>query len=92
VCETAHLVVANRWYGESVGRRPTTTLELDTLCEMEPTEIQARATIAAALIVSHAVDVPSIPTSGDWSKDTVALRLRDLTDYLYQMITTSKRP
>lgn len=59
---------------------------------MEPTEIQARATIAAALIVSGAVDIPSIPTSGDWSKDTAALRLRDLTDYVYQMITTSERP
>jgi hypothetical protein len=57
---------------------------------MEPTEIQARATIAAALIVSRAVEVPSIPTSGDWSHDAAALRLRDLTDYVYQMITTGK--
>ena len=55
---------------------------------MEPTEIQARATIAAALIVRGAVEVPAIPTSGDWSRDTAALRLRDLTDYVYQMITT----
>jgi hypothetical protein len=55
---------------------------------MEPSEIQAKATIAAALIVTRAVEVPSIPTSGDWSKDTAALRLRDLTDYVYQMITT----
>ena len=57
---------------------------------MEAPEIQARATIAAALIVSRAVEVPSIPTSGDWSHDTVALRLRDLTDYVYQMITSGK--
>jgi hypothetical protein len=57
---------------------------------MEPTEIQARATIAAALILSRAVEVPAIPTSGDWSKDTAALRLRDLTDYVYQMITSPK--
>ena len=57
---------------------------------MEPTEIQARATIAAALIVTRAVEVPAIPTSGDWSKDSAALRLRDLTDYVYQMITTSQ--
>ena len=56
--------------------------------EMEPTEIQARATIAAALIVTRAVEVPTIPTRGDWSNDTAALRLRDLTDYVYQMITT----
>lgn len=55
---------------------------------MDPTETQAKATIAAALIVSHAVEIPRIPTSGDWSKDTAALRLRDLTDYVYQMITS----
>ena len=57
---------------------------------MEPTEIHAKATIAAALITSRAVEVPSIPTSGDWSKDAAALRLRDLTDYVYQMITSPK--
>ena len=55
---------------------------------MDPTEIQARATIAAALIVTRAVEVPTMPEDGDWSKDTAAMRLRDLTDYLYQMITT----
>jgi hypothetical protein len=54
---------------------------------MEPTEIQARATIAAALIVTRAVEVPTMPTSGDWSQDTAALRLRNLTDYVYQVIT-----
>jgi hypothetical protein len=56
--------------------------------EMEPTEIQARATIAAALIVTRAVEVPTIPTSGHWSKDIAALRLRDLTDYVYQIISS----
>ena len=54
---------------------------------MEAHEIQARAAIAAALILSHAVEVPTIPTRGDWSNDTAAMRLRDLTDYVYQMIT-----
>jgi hypothetical protein len=54
---------------------------------VEPSEIQARATIAAALITSHAVEIPTIPTSGDWSQDIAALRLRDLTDYVYRMIT-----
>jgi hypothetical protein len=58
--------------------------------DMDPMEIQARATIAAALIMSRAVEVPTIPTSGDWSQDTAALRLRDLTDYIYQMITTAR--
>jgi len=57
---------------------------------MEPTEIYAKAMIAAALITSRAVEVPTIPTSGDWSKDVAALRLRDLTDYVFQMITTPK--
>ena len=59
-----------------------------TRITMDPSEIQARATIAAALILSRAVEVPSIPTTGDWSQDTAALRLRDLTDYVYQMITS----
>jgi hypothetical protein len=57
---------------------------------MEPPEIQARATIAAALILSRAVELPSIPTSGDWSNDSAAIRLRDLTDYVYQMITSPR--
>jgi hypothetical protein len=59
---------------------------------MDPTERQARAIIAAALITSRAVEVPTIPASGDWSQDAAALRLRDLTDYVYQMITTPGRP
>jgi hypothetical protein len=58
---------------------------------VEPNEIQARAIIAAALIMSRAVEVPTIPMSGDWSHDVGAVRLRDLTDYVYQMIT-SPRP
>ena len=55
---------------------------------MDPNELQARATIAAALIVTRAVEVPTIPTTGDWSADSAALRLRDLTDYIYQMLAT----
>jgi hypothetical protein len=58
---------------------------------MEHVEIQARAAIAAALITSRAVEVPTIPTSGDWSRDAAAIRLRDLTDYVYQMITMPKQ-
>jgi hypothetical protein len=54
---------------------------------MEAAEIQARATIAAALIMTRAVEIPTIPENGDWSQDTAALRLRDLTEYVYQMIT-----
>jgi hypothetical protein len=57
---------------------------------MDPIEIQAKAMIASALITSRAVEVPSIPASGHWSHDVAAMRLRDLTDYVYQMITISK--
>jgi len=53
---------------------------------MEPTEIHARATIAAALIMSHAVELPTIPSDGDWSQDIAAVRLRDLTDYVYRVV------
>jgi hypothetical protein len=61
-------------------------MELD----MEPFEIQARTTLAAALIVSRAVALPTIPTSGEWSNDNASIRLRDLTDYVYQLITAPK--
>ena len=59
---------------------------------MDPTEIQARATIAAALIMSHAVEVPTIPRAGIQANDTAAHRLRELTDYVYQAITTARNP
>jgi hypothetical protein len=55
---------------------------------MDTVEIHAKAMIAAALITSRAVEVPSIPLSGEWAHDAAGLRLRDLTDYVYQMITT----
>ena len=54
---------------------------------MEPTEIQARAIIAAALIMSHAVEIPSVPKSGTTSiHDQAAMRLRELTNYVYDSI------
>jgi hypothetical protein len=58
---------------------------------MEQNETLAKAAIAAALIVARAVEVPTIPTSGDWSHDAAALRLRDLTDYVFQMITSPRK-
>jgi hypothetical protein len=58
---------------------------------MDQNEIAAKATIAAALILSRAVELPTIPTSGDWRQDTAALRLRDLTDYVYQMLTDPRQ-
>jgi hypothetical protein len=36
------------------------------------------------------VEVPTIPRSRDWSQETAALRLRELTDYIYLMLTTAK--
>ena len=52
---------------------------------MENSEIHAKAVIAAALIASHAVEIPRIPTSGE-KQDLAATRLRDLTEYVYQAI------
>jgi len=53
---------------------------------MDPLEAQARAIIAAALIVRGAVEVPSMP-SGGGLPDDAGLRLRELTDYVYRLIT-----
>ena len=54
---------------------------------MDPAELLARATLAGALIMSRAVEIPSVvPHSGTWTDDPAAVRLRDLTDYLYQVL------
>ena len=45
---------------------------------MEPSEAQARASIAAALIVRGVVEVPSIPLPGDLP-DSAGMRLRELS-------------
>jgi len=54
---------------------------------LDPLEAQARVTIAAALIVRGAVEVPKMPPSGDSLPDAAGLRLRELTEYVYQLIT-----
>jgi hypothetical protein len=54
---------------------------------MNPDELQAKATIASALIVSRAVELPTIPTSAHWAKDTAAMRLKALVEYVYNAIT-----
>lgn len=60
---------------------------------MEPTEIQAKVTIAAALITSHAVEIPSMPKkAGRWDEDPAAVRLRELTDRVYETITALRPP
>jgi hypothetical protein len=54
---------------------------------MEPTEIQAKATIAAALIAAHVVDVSSMPMHTQSGRpDQAAIRLHELIDYVYHAI------
>ena len=55
---------------------------------MDPTEAQGRAIIAAALIVRGAVEVPALPTEGQRAPDGAGVRLRELTDYVYRLVTT----
>lgn len=58
---------------------------------MDPIELQAKATIAAALITAHAVGVPSLPNAATRAsgKDDAAVRLRELTEYVYDAIFRS---
>ena len=57
---------------------------------MDVSELQAKATIVAALIASHSVEIPAIPKGGGGTIDAAAIRLRDLTDYVYRAITHDK--
>ena len=57
---------------------------------MDPLEAQAKAIIAAALIVSGAVEVPSIPSGSQRVPDPAGVRLRELTDYVYRVLTTDE--
>jgi hypothetical protein len=59
---------------------------------MDPLEKQARAIIAAALIVRGAVEIPSIPSGGQPAWDKSGERLRELTDYVYRLLTTDVPP
>jgi hypothetical protein len=54
---------------------------------MDPVEGQAKAIIAAALIVRGAVEVPAIPTDSSRGPDAAGMRLRELTDYVYRLLT-----
>jgi hypothetical protein len=53
---------------------------------MYTSEIHAKAIIAAALISSHAVEIPHLPNANPEVGDTAAIRLRDLTEYVYRAI------
>jgi hypothetical protein len=57
---------------------------------MDPAEAQARAIIAAALIVRGAVEVPAMPSDSQRAPDAAGVRLRELTDYLYRLLTTDE--
>jgi hypothetical protein len=59
---------------------------------MDPLEAQTRAIIAASLIVRGAVEVPLIPTGGQRLPDAAGMRLRDLTDYVYRLLTVDEPP
>jgi hypothetical protein len=57
---------------------------------MDPVEGQAKAIIAAALIVRGAVEVPAMPSGSQHMPDAAGMRLRELTDYLYRLLTTDE--
>jgi hypothetical protein len=57
---------------------------------MDPLEGQARAIIAAALIVRGAVEVPSLPLDREAIPDSGGLRLRELTESVYRLVTTAE--
>jgi hypothetical protein len=52
---------------------------------MDTSEIHAKATIAAALITSHAVEIPTMP-AGRPAPDPAVNRLRELTNYIYEAL------
>jgi hypothetical protein len=55
---------------------------------MDPVEGQAKAIIAASLIVRGAVEVPALPSGPNRGPDAAGIRLRELTDYVYRLLTT----
>jgi hypothetical protein len=57
---------------------------------MDTSETLAKATIAAALIARGVVEVPTLPQHGEPRDHTAGLRLRQLTDYVYRILTISE--
>jgi hypothetical protein len=57
---------------------------------MDSSEAHARAIIAAALIVRGAVEVPAMPTGTQRLPDDAGVRLRELTDYVYRLVTIDR--
>jgi hypothetical protein len=54
---------------------------------MDDGEKQAKATIVAALIIARVVEVPNVRDDTAAPMDKATLRLRRLTDYIYDVIT-----
>jgi hypothetical protein len=59
---------------------------------MDPLETQAKASIAAALIVRGAVEIPAMPSRHGRVPDAAGMRLRELTDYIYRLLTMDEPP
>jgi hypothetical protein len=59
---------------------------------MRAEEIQAKATIVAALIAARAVELPSRFGDPLSPPDEATLRMRELTDHIYDVITASAWP
>jgi hypothetical protein len=57
---------------------------------MDPVEAQGRAIIGAALIIRGAVEVPAKPSETQRLPDAAGVRLRELTDYVYRLLTTDE--
>ena len=57
---------------------------------MDPLEAQGRAINAAALIVRGAVEIPAMPSSSQRMPDEAGVRLRELTDYVYRLLTIDR--
>jgi hypothetical protein len=58
---------------------------------MDPVEAQARAIIAAALIIRGAVEIPAMPSGNQRAPDPAGVRLRELTEYVYRLLTMDER-
>jgi hypothetical protein len=56
---------------------------------MNAAELHAKAVIVAALITSHAVDIPRLQETKLGAPDEAAIRLRLLTEYVYRAIATA---
>ena len=54
---------------------------------MDPIEAQAKSIIAAALIIRGAVEIPAMPSGSERVLDPAGVRLRELTDYVYRLLT-----